>query len=39
VRSPEQGWLDSWALFKVTYFGRLWYSPAVALRLGTRPGA
>ncbi len=39
VRSPETGWLDSWALFKVTYFGRLWYSPAVALRLGTRPGA
>jgi hypothetical protein len=48
VRSPESGWLESWALFKVTYFGRLWYSPAVALRLGTqsvapgraaRPGA
>src|ERR1019366_2396942 len=39
VRSPEQGWLASWALFKVTYFGRIWYSPSVALRLGTEPGA
>jgi hypothetical protein len=34
VHGPESGWLSSWALFKVTYFGRLWYSPAVALRLG-----
>jgi hypothetical protein len=39
VHSPEQGWLASWALWKVTYFGRLWYSPAVALRLGTEPAA
>jgi hypothetical protein len=35
VEGPLQGWLESWALWKVTYFGRLWYSPAVALRLGT----
>ncbi len=34
VRGPQQGGLESWALFKVTYFGRLWYSPAVSLRLG-----
>jgi alpha-mannosidase len=34
VEGPLQGWLESWALWKVTYFGRLWYSPAVALRLG-----
>ena len=34
VHGPESGWLSSWALFKVTYFGRLWYSAAVALRLG-----
>jgi hypothetical protein len=34
VRGPRQGGLESWALFKVTYFGRLWYSPAVSLRLG-----
>ena len=34
VRGPVSGWLSSWALFKVTYFGRLWYSPAVPLRLG-----
>jgi len=34
VRGPQQGRLVSWALFKVTYFGRLWYSPAVSLRLG-----
>jgi hypothetical protein len=39
VHGPEHGWLGSWALFKVTYFGRLWYSPAVALRLGTESGA
>jgi hypothetical protein len=39
VRGPEQGWLASWALFKVTYFGRLWYSPTVALRLGDELGA
>ena len=39
VRSPGQGWLASWALFKVTYFGRIWYSPAVALRLGAEPAA
>jgi hypothetical protein len=37
VRGPRQGWLVSWALFKVTYFGRLWYSPAVSLRLGHNP--
>ena len=34
VEGPLQGWLESWALWKVTYFGRLWYSPAMALRLG-----
>ncbi len=34
VRGPRQGGLVSWALFKVTYFGRVWYSPAVSLRLG-----
>jgi hypothetical protein len=34
VRGPSQGGLVSWALFKVTYFGRIWYSPAVSLRLG-----
>jgi alpha-mannosidase len=34
VRGPNQGGLVSWALFKVTYFGRIWYSPAVSLRLG-----
>ncbi|MGH9107620.1 MAG: NEW3 domain-containing protein [Acidimicrobiales bacterium] len=34
VRGPAQGELSSWALFKVTYYGRLWYSPAVLLRLG-----
>ncbi|MGH9104263.1 MAG: NEW3 domain-containing protein [Acidimicrobiales bacterium] len=34
VRAPETGWLSSWALFKVTYFGRLWYSPSVRLVLG-----
>ena len=28
VRGPSQGGLVSWALFKVTYFGRIWYSPA-----------
>jgi hypothetical protein len=39
VRGPEPGWLASWALWKVTYFGRLWYSPTVALRLGTEPMA
>jgi hypothetical protein len=37
VRGPGHGWLSSWALFKVTYFGRLWYSPTVALRLGRQP--
>lgn len=39
VRSPGNGWLASWALFKVTYFGRIWYSPTVALRLGAEPVA
>ena len=39
VRGPGQGWLASWALFKVTYFGRIWYSPTVALRLGAEPPA
>jgi hypothetical protein len=39
VRGPGQGWLASWALFKVTYFGRIWYSPTVALRLGAEPSA
>jgi len=34
VRGPRDGWLTSWALFKVTYFGRLWYSPSVSLALG-----
>jgi hypothetical protein len=34
VRAPAEAPLSSWALFKVTYFGRLWYSPAVALELG-----
>src|SRR5579875_3677107 len=34
VEGPEVGWLESWALWKVMYFGRIWYSPAVALRLG-----
>ena len=37
VRAPARGWLSSWALFKVTYFGRLWYSQAVPLHLGTAP--
>ncbi len=37
VLSPAQGWLSTWALFKLTYFGRLWYSPVVALRLGAAP--
>jgi hypothetical protein len=39
VRSPGNGWLASWTLFKVTYFGRIWYSPTVALRLGAEPVA
>ena len=39
VRGPAVGWLSSWALFKVTYFGRLWYSPPVALRLGAESAA
>ncbi len=34
VRAPAAGYLASWALFKVTYFGRLWYSPPVELVLG-----
>jgi len=34
VRGPSQGGLVTWALFKVTYFGRVWYSPAVSLHLG-----
>ena len=34
VKAPVVGWLETWALFKVTYFGRLWYSPPVLLRLG-----
>jgi alpha-mannosidase len=34
VRAPDRGWNSSWALWKVTYFGRLWYSPAIALGLG-----
>ena len=37
VRGPGQDWLASWALFKVTYFGRIWYSPTMALRLGAEP--
>ena len=37
VRGPGHGWLSSWALVKVTYFGRLWYSPSIALRLGRQP--
>ncbi len=37
VRGPVSGGLSSWALFKVTYFGRLWYSPSVLLRLGQAP--
>jgi len=36
VGAPEAGWLESWAIWKVTYFGRIWYSPAVALKLGPR---
>jgi alpha-mannosidase len=39
VRGPADGWLSSWALFKVTYFGRLFYSPTVLLRLGQSPSA
>jgi alpha-mannosidase len=39
VAAPERGWLGSWALWKVTYFGRIWYSPAVALRLGSPAGS
>jgi hypothetical protein len=38
VTGPEHGALDSWALFKVSYFGRIFYSPSVALHLGTVPG-
>ncbi len=34
VQAPPAEALTSWALFKVTYYGRLWYSPAVALHLG-----
>ncbi|HTW08313.1 MAG TPA: NEW3 domain-containing protein [Acidimicrobiales bacterium] len=34
VTAPLEGGLETWALFKVCYFGRLWYSPAVSLRLG-----
>jgi hypothetical protein len=34
VTAPHECSLRSWALFKVTYYGRLWYSPAVLLRLG-----
>jgi hypothetical protein len=37
VRGPGHGGLASWALFKVTYFGRLWYSPSVLLVLGQGP--
>ncbi|HMK98057.1 MAG TPA: NEW3 domain-containing protein, partial [Acidimicrobiales bacterium] len=37
VIGPVSGWLCSWALFKVMYFGRLWYSPAVRLVLGNKP--
>ena len=37
VVAPVRDWLSSWALFKVTYFGRLWYSPTVRLSLGERP--
>ena len=29
--------LSSWALVKLMYFGRLWYSPAVGLDLGRAP--
>jgi hypothetical protein len=38
VEGPGEGWVESWALWKVTYFGRLWYSPAASLRLGTPGG-
>jgi alpha-mannosidase len=38
VEGPGEGWVESWALWKVTYFGRLWYSPATSLRLGTPGG-
>jgi len=37
VLGPGSGWLCSWALFKVMYFGRIWYSPAVRLVLGDKP--
>lgn len=39
VGAPEAGWLEAWAIWKVTYFGRIWYSPAVALQLGSRARA
>lgn len=35
VEAPgDVGPLQSWVLCKVMYFGRLWYSPAVAIHLG-----
>lgn len=37
VQGPDDGWLRSWALFKVMYFGRLWYSPSMELALGPVP--
>ncbi len=39
VQAPPDEQLTSWALFKVTYYGRLWYSPAIALHLGGPGGA
>ncbi|HET9060886.1 MAG TPA: glycoside hydrolase family 38 C-terminal domain-containing protein [Acidimicrobiales bacterium] len=37
VRAPlGSSSLHSWCLLKVMYFGRVWYSPAIALRLGDR---
>jgi hypothetical protein len=36
VRAPSAGGFSSWALLKVMYFGRLWYSPSVALHLGEK---
>lgn len=35
VEAQDEGWLESWAMWKLTYFGRIWYSPAIALRLGS----
>jgi hypothetical protein len=36
VGAPSAGGFSSWALFKLMYFGRLWYSPSVALHLGEK---